>query len=311
MEYNYTIIIPHYNIPKLLCRLLLTIPVRDDVQVIVVDDCSSIETQVKLLKIKAEFPQVEWFSTGSNGGGGKARNIGLKHAKGKYLIFADADDFFNPCFEDALNRYKAKSYDMVFFAANSLDTDTYQSCNRDCAITPLVNRFVKTSDESVIKHKFTAPWCRFIRRELIEANDIRFQEVSAYNDMWFCMLAEQHSKNIFADTLAIYCVTHRTDSTSSVSNPQKEVLKMDVVCHYYAYAKQKHIKVASLWSLIGPMLDELRRSEWRQYRKQAYDIWYEKGFRRRDLKKALFVYKLYMKILIPGYNVFKMLFQAH
>ena len=65
MEYNYTIIIPHYNIPKLLCRLLLTIPVRDDGQVIVVDDCSSIETQVKLLKIKAEFPQVEWFSTGS------------------------------------------------------------------------------------------------------------------------------------------------------------------------------------------------------------------------------------------------------
>ena len=38
---NYSIIIPHKNIPQLLKRCLDSIPQRDDVQIIVVDDNSS------------------------------------------------------------------------------------------------------------------------------------------------------------------------------------------------------------------------------------------------------------------------------
>ena len=41
---NYSIIIPHYNVPNLLLRCVRSIPVREDIQVIVVDDCSSYQT---------------------------------------------------------------------------------------------------------------------------------------------------------------------------------------------------------------------------------------------------------------------------
>ena len=40
-EYTYTIIIPHKNIPLLLQRCLDSVPLRNDVQIIVVDDGSS------------------------------------------------------------------------------------------------------------------------------------------------------------------------------------------------------------------------------------------------------------------------------
>jgi len=40
MEPNFSIIIPHYNIPDLLMRCLKSIPVCGDIQVIVVDDNS-------------------------------------------------------------------------------------------------------------------------------------------------------------------------------------------------------------------------------------------------------------------------------
>ena len=40
MDFIYSIIIPHKNIPKLLQRCLDSIPERDDVQVIIVDDNS-------------------------------------------------------------------------------------------------------------------------------------------------------------------------------------------------------------------------------------------------------------------------------
>jgi glycosyltransferase involved in cell wall biosynthesis len=121
---DYTIIIPHYNIPRLLRRLLRTIPQREDLQVIVVDDCSPKEALDEMAVLQTEFQNVEWYSTGTNGGGGKARNIGLQHAKGKYLIFADADDFFNLCFEETLDAYKDTSYDEVLFVTNSVDTET-------------------------------------------------------------------------------------------------------------------------------------------------------------------------------------------
>ena len=40
MPVHLSIVIPHKNIPELLARCLRSIPERDDIQVIVVDDCS-------------------------------------------------------------------------------------------------------------------------------------------------------------------------------------------------------------------------------------------------------------------------------
>ena len=43
MQYRYTIIIPHYKIIDLLGRALSSIPDREDIQIIVVDDNSGIK----------------------------------------------------------------------------------------------------------------------------------------------------------------------------------------------------------------------------------------------------------------------------
>ena len=39
-KYNYSFIIPHHNLPELLKRCVSSIPKRDDVQIIIVDDNS-------------------------------------------------------------------------------------------------------------------------------------------------------------------------------------------------------------------------------------------------------------------------------
>ena len=43
MRFKYSIIIPHKNIPVLLQRCLDSIPIRDDIQIVIVDDNSSSE----------------------------------------------------------------------------------------------------------------------------------------------------------------------------------------------------------------------------------------------------------------------------
>ena len=78
----FSIIIPHKEIPDLLMRCLRSIPVSEDIQVIVVDDNSAdadtyLDTYPELSR-----PYLEFIRTKTGGGAGYARNVGLDHAKG-------------------------------------------------------------------------------------------------------------------------------------------------------------------------------------------------------------------------------------
>ena len=72
---TYSFIIPHHNTPELLARCIYSIPNRDDVEIIVVDDnsdedkkaCSS-RLDVRIIFIDKEHTK----------GAGHARNVGLE-----------------------------------------------------------------------------------------------------------------------------------------------------------------------------------------------------------------------------------------
>lgn len=48
-------------------------------------------------------------------GAGYARNIGLSHARGKWIIFADADDFFTADCFTILNEYMDSPHEVIYF----------------------------------------------------------------------------------------------------------------------------------------------------------------------------------------------------
>ena len=125
MSYIYTIIIPHKNSPKLLQRCLNSIPRRDDLHIIVVDDNSDPN------KVDFEcFPgydrdDVEIIFTKEGKGAGRARNVGLDHViDTKWIIFSDADDLFYETFPSILENYKDSNYDVIYFLAKPVDSDT-------------------------------------------------------------------------------------------------------------------------------------------------------------------------------------------
>lgn len=92
---NYSIIIPHHNIPDLLGRCLRSIPEREDVQVIVVDDNSPGNENYLRDIPELSRKNVEFYITKDGLGAGHARNVGLSHAIGKWLVFSDSDDFLS------------------------------------------------------------------------------------------------------------------------------------------------------------------------------------------------------------------------
>lgn len=119
----YSFVIPHYNTPDLLQRLIDSIPQREDIEVIVVDDNSDDDKKARVSRpdVKIIFLDKEHTK-----GAGHARNIGMDEAKGKWLLFADSDDFYKPNFLDVLDDYKDDDIEMLFFNIDSVDSNTLE-----------------------------------------------------------------------------------------------------------------------------------------------------------------------------------------
>lgn len=85
-----------------------------NIEIIVVNDCSpgNIDTLVNHY-LEAD-PRVKYFQTAENTGAGGARNLGIKHASGEYLMFLDSDDWMDLCtLEEMYNAALRKNADIV------------------------------------------------------------------------------------------------------------------------------------------------------------------------------------------------------
>ena len=92
MSKEISIIIPHYNSTEMVRKLIDSIPVDNRIQTIIVDDNSS-EDLFELEQYLSQLPndkKVELYKNNTGvKGAGSARNVGLDHAEGKWLLFAD------------------------------------------------------------------------------------------------------------------------------------------------------------------------------------------------------------------------------
>ncbi len=122
-QYKISVIIPVYNGEKYLNNALRSVLNQtigfENLEVIIVNDCSSDDSKAIIEKFKMENSVFD-KSGSSNiltihldeniGGAYGPRNIALRHASGEYLMFLDADDSFE---EDACSLLydKIKEYD--------------------------------------------------------------------------------------------------------------------------------------------------------------------------------------------------------
>lgn len=293
--YNYSIIIPHYNIPKLLKRLLKSIPCRSDIQVIVVDDCSTKQLD-QLEQLKKEYDFVEWYSTEINGAGGKARNIGLQHAKGKYIIFADADDYFNYCFEDALEEYRNLDYDIIYFAVNSTDSETYHNSYREGMYNHGIDLYIRKGDELAVRYKRDAPWSKFIKKSIVDRNNIKFEESIISNDVKFSYLTDYYAKSTHPDNRAIYCVTTREGSTSLSRSREALLTSLRIDLEHRHFLNDHKLPVKSdIYYYLNNIL-MLQAQKDRNGVKEALKLCKEFGLHIKKVKMAVALYPILMKI---------------
>jgi len=94
-EIDLSIIVPVYNTARFLKQCILSLCKQDyDVdrfEIIVVDDGSRDESPSIVRNLQKDFTNIIYIWQ-SNGRQGKARNTGIRHARGRYIAFLDSDD---------------------------------------------------------------------------------------------------------------------------------------------------------------------------------------------------------------------------
>lgn len=253
----YTIIIPHYGIPLLLKRCLTSIPNRADVQVIVIDDCSCEAEQVELKKMEVQFHNVQFVYSNENKGGGHARNVGLQYAKGKYVLFADADDFYHDSLNALLDDYKNERCDIVYFNADAVDSLTLQHTFR----ADRLQTYINSTNKSALRFLFPGPTCKMVRKELIDKYQVKFDELKAINDVTFSYLVGYYAKDVRVDRRIIYCITSRPDSISFTDSFEKDLIDVEVLARKNQFLKEHQIPVFDE-DMLNPIRKGLKNGEW-------------------------------------------------
>ena len=176
-----SVIVPVYNAEKHLYRCIDCILVQSftDFELLLINDGSKDNSDKICDGYAVNDSRVRVFHK-ENGGASAARNYGLDKAVGKYICFIDADDWVDKDYIESL--LPAEDEDMVVcsFMYDTKDVFHLSDIARD-------KQNIGKDLHILIDHMaICAPWCKIMRRDIIEQNNIRFDvNVSAGEDMLF------------------------------------------------------------------------------------------------------------------------------
>jgi len=198
-----SVIIPVYNVENYLEDCLDTVinQTLNDIEIICVNDGSTDKSSDILEKFAAKDDRITIISQ-ENNGAGAARNKGLKIAKGEYLSFLDADDFFElDMLEKAYNYSSKKLLDIAVYGVKTFNdkTSEIKRINYDIQRKYLPKKAIfnyKDFPKYVFNTFKNWTWNKLFKRSFIVENDIEFQELFRTNDLLFTCKALVKAKKI-------------------------------------------------------------------------------------------------------------------
>lgn len=227
-----SIIIPVYNGAATLDRCLGSILAQrfEDYQVVIVNDGSTDDTLTLAEGWAVQDVRFEVISE-QRAGPGKARNEGLVLAKGDYVVYMDADDYW---VRDDLLAQLAERIDNspadVYMYQMAKVTEEGQVLER--YMKPLfvnADRVLPLEDiyEDLVRdgHTLAAAWNKCVRRELMLKNSIRFREDVLGEDIDWVLQLFSYAGTICLLNIRAYAYTqHRTVSRSSRSDAPNDLV---------------------------------------------------------------------------------------
>ena len=215
-----SVIVPTYNGEKRIAATLEAIINQDhgNLEIIVVDDVSTDNTaNIAKEILNSSSRTFQFIKRSENGGQCAARNTGLKHANGDYVIFFDHDDLAEKNFVSGLLReIEDKNADLVFCGIKHY----YESKDKfEAEPVTLKEKFL--DPEYYLKAwakremKFWSVWNFIFRKSFVDAIKLSFNEhCKLGEDTEFVLKAIAMAKKVSFVNDMLYIYVHNSGMTS-------------------------------------------------------------------------------------------------
>lgn len=194
-----SVIVAVYNIEPFVGTCIRSILNQDyqNLEVILVDDCSTDGSQKICDSYAAQDPRISVIHHAVNQRLSKTRNTGLDAATGEFIAFVDGDDWLAPDFVSyMLHVITVTQSDMAINLVNYTTRDTSQIPD-----TPIQTWTAeKALTELLYPHLTVGAWNKMYRRDFIEQNQLRFLDRYTAEGELFINTAVQ-----FANRIGVGC----------------------------------------------------------------------------------------------------------
>lgn len=252
MMKKISVIIPIYNGGNYLrdCLDSILMQTLDDIEILCIDDASTDPTGSILSEYQKRDSRILIVTNQQNQGAGISRNIGLNMAKGKYVIFLDGDDVFEPdMLQETYQRAETYKADVCVFREDQF----YESIQEHMSY-PYSRSISKSLEEQgafgperikdIIFNLWNGwAWDKLFLRKFILDNKLSFQEMRSSEDGFFVHAALAISKRItFLNKVYVH---HRINRSSSLSNSRDSSWEC---CYIYLQGLRKYLIDKKLFS---------------------------------------------------------------
>ncbi len=233
---RFSVIIPVYNVKDYLEKCVQSVLAQqfDDYEMILVDDGSTDESGALCDALAARTPDVIRVVHQPNGGLGAARNTGIAHAKGEYLVFIDSDDYIAPTMLAELgaqvDRTQAEIITFGFRTDRGGDTSAV-------FIDALPEgRVLTLADTPELLLVLPNAWTRIYTRELFARTGIRYPSRVWYEDIRTTTKLFAQARSIVSVHQPYYYYVIREGSimnSAAVSRNREIIDAFDDILAYY------------------------------------------------------------------------------
>lgn len=215
-----SIIVPIYKSEAFLPKLVDSVlnQTYSDLELILVDDGSPDKSGEMCDAYAQKDGRVKVVHK-ENGGTCSARNEGLKHVTGDYLMFADGDDWL--------------ADDCVEYLVNLMEKNDADMSMTDCVfVTPNVSSQNKRDKISVLAPEDAAcvilyvktpvgPWNKLYKTEIVKKNELAFSVPWFGEGLYFSVMAAQYSEKVAMGHKKVYVYRkNNPNSGTTVRNVQ-------------------------------------------------------------------------------------------
>ncbi|MGV6853459.1 MAG: glycosyltransferase [bacterium] len=239
-DIEVSVIIPVFNAGEYLDFLMKSLQLQDfeGWEVIAVNDGSTDKSLSNLRNWEKRDSRIRVIDQ-ANKGVSEARNEGLKHAKGKWICFADSDDYLpKGSLKRRLEYAEQSNLDLLICNGFHFKKSTNFPKN-----PMLINQQwekVVTGNEWVVhatKHREWPHyvWMQLIRRSFLEENNLSFAKDIWHEDiLWTCELALKAKRVSFMDEI---CYGYRLNPNSIMNTESDEFLEARASGYIFVISK--------------------------------------------------------------------------